>query len=75
MEENKNQDSINLLITIIFCIFIPPLAIWWHSRKFDIWFFITFIAWCCFGIPGVIVALIKCVFLNENTNIIQQQKE
>ena len=55
------DDTTDLIIIILFIIFIPPLAIWWKTKEIGLDFVICLLIWllCC-GIGGSIYAIWKC---------------
>uniref|UniRef100_A0A1I7XNV4 UPF0057-domain-containing protein n=1 Tax=Heterorhabditis bacteriophora TaxID=37862 RepID=A0A1I7XNV4_HETBA len=56
-----NNDQI---IEIICCIFLPPLAIWWHTKDCGTPVLIDILLCFLFWIPAIIYAVWFC-FFNE----------
>ncbi|CCD63054.1 UPF0057 membrane protein txt-9 [Caenorhabditis elegans] len=52
----------DVIIEVILCIFLPPLAIWWHTKECDINVLIDIIFCLLFWLPGILYAVYICFF-------------
>lgn len=56
--QNRQETDINLLLLVIICIFIPPLAVYLHQGEINSKFWISLLLTLLFYIPGLIYSLI-----------------